>query len=417
VVPLGGAMSAGARVRVRGLVVLGLVTVSVNAAWWLPALLIPGRLAADPQGVTAFAARPDTPLGLAASLLTGGGIWHQRLWPPERFSVLLVGVALVAVLVCAGWLLVRRRQAYDVAPGLFSAGLAGLVLAAAGSSPIAEVATAFVTNVPGGGLIRDGHKFLAPWMVFVALAVGSVVDDLRARLAARRADTVTVARHTLVTLLLAATLWPVVTLPSLALGSHRGWGAADYPEAFLVAAERVDAGDGAVASFPWTLYRRYDWNRDDVVLDPWSRLVEARVLVNDDLPLSDVSIQGEDQAANRVDQALASGDADEVVATLRAQGVRFVVFHRDQPTSEVEEPLFEGRRVVLDDHRLALYDLGPAPDQTDPLPGWAWLGMAMSGMAACAILFANGLAGVGRATSFAQPRVRRYSEPGGRDST
>ena len=76
-------------------------------------------------------------------------------------------------------------------------------------------------------------------------------------------------------------------------------------------------------------------------------------------------LQGEDRAADRVDEALASGSEDEVVATLAELGVRFVLFHRDQPTSEVEEPLFEGQLVVFADRRLALYE-----EQTAPLIAW-----------------------------------------------
>ena len=75
--------------RLWGLVVVGVVGACANAVWWVPAMLIPGGLPADASGVSAFAARADSPWGLVGSVLTGGGLWHDGLWPPERGSLVL----------------------------------------------------------------------------------------------------------------------------------------------------------------------------------------------------------------------------------------------------------------------------------------------------------------------------------------
>jgi hypothetical protein len=238
--------------------------------------------------------------------------------------------------------------------------------------------------VPGGGLIRDSQKFLAPWVVFVAFAVGTTAEDLWDTLRARRAR---IARHTAVMLVLAVLLWPVLTLPSLAWGSAERWASSDYPASFRTVASRID-GDAAASTavFPWTLYRRYDWNRDVVLLDPWNRLLESRVLVNDDLPLSALTVQGEEPAAERLSKAVATGRPPDVLRALRDEGVRYVVFHRDQPTSDEESAFFDGQDQEWADDRLVLYDLGPGPRVAETLPRWAGLGLLVSTAVGVAVL-------------------------------
>lgn len=229
--------------RLWGLAVVGVVTALANAAWWVPAMLIPGQLPADAAGVSAFAARADSPVGLVGSLVTGGGIWHEGLWPAERGSLVLTSAALVLVVGCVSWVVVRRRHAHPAVPGLLLAGLVGLVIAAAGGTVLSEVAVAIVTGVPGGGLIRDGHKFVAPWMVLVACAAGSLGDDVW-RGAGGPRNRFTLARSTRATVLVGLGVFPVLLLPSLAFGSARDWNAAHYPESYVAAAAHVDTYDG-----------------------------------------------------------------------------------------------------------------------------------------------------------------------------
>lgn len=384
--PVGPAADVSTRVRVGAAGLLVGVTALANAAWWFPAVVRPGRLAADPDGVAAFAARPDTPLGLWGSLLTGGGIWHGGLWPPERASAVLSAVALAATIFCVIWALKNWKLSHPATLGLFVVGVLGVLLAAAGRTLLADGATAFVVHVPGGGLIRDSQKFLAPSVIFVAFAVGTTAEGLWDTL---RSPPVRIPRHTAVMLVLAVLLWPVVTLPSLAWGSAERWAASDYPSGFRTVAERIDGDGGATtAVFPWTLYRRYDWNRDVVLLDPWNRLLESRVLVNDDLPLSSLTVQGEEPAAERVSKAVAAGGPGDVVGALRAEGVRYVVFHRDQPTSEAESEFFVGQEQAWADAHLVLYDLGPASTGGEALPRWAGLGLLASTAVGVAVLAA-----------------------------
>jgi hypothetical protein len=387
-VPLAG-RRAQSGARLRGLVVVGLVTAGANAVWWVPAVLIPGRLPADADGVSAFAARADSPWGLLGSVLTGGGLWHDGLWPVERGSLVLTAAALALVVACVAWAVVHRRRVHPALPGLLLAGAVGLVVACAGSPVLSDVATAVVTHLPGGGLIRDSHKFVAPWVVLVACSAGALVDDLRGPASGVRQG-FTLAPATRVTLAVGLGVLPVVLLPSLAAGSFRDWGAAHYPASYLAAAARVDSyDDAAVASFPWTLYRRYGWNRDDVVLDPWSRLVEAPVLVNDDLPLAGRTIAGEDPRADRIEAAVTTGSPERVRGALEEEGVRFVVLHLDQPSSAEQAVLFAEEEVVVRDRWIVLYDLGPVAAVADPLPRWSWVGLALSSVTGLVVLAAG----------------------------
>ncbi|HYT10094.1 MAG TPA: hypothetical protein VEL73_05470, partial [Mycobacteriales bacterium] len=145
----------------------------VNASWLVPALARPGGVPSDPAGVPAFAARADTPLGLVGSIATLGGIWNPAAWPAGRNSALaVVAVAGVAAVVALG----TSRLLAASGAGLVAAAAGGLLLAAAGAVPVLDgVLTAVVVHVPGGGLLRDGQKFLAPTALAVALAAGHAV--------------------------------------------------------------------------------------------------------------------------------------------------------------------------------------------------------------------------------------------------
>jgi hypothetical protein len=271
-------------------------------------------------------------------------------------------------------------------PGLVAVGLLGVAVAASGSL-LADELSAFVVHVPGGGLVRDGQKFVAPWLVVVALAVGTTVEMIWTAARAVSAGGVRLASHTAGTLTAAVVLWPVLTLPSLAFGSAQDWDTADYPDGFLQVADRIDnAGNAGTAVFPWTLYRRYEWNHQVVVLDPWPRLVESRVIFNDDLPLAALTVQGEDPAAMRISEAVDNGRRVAVIEALRDEGVRYVVFHRDQPTSDDEAAFFRGQRPVWAESRLALYDLGPAEARDSPLPAAAGAGLVASATTAVGVL-------------------------------
>ncbi|QFQ30082.1 hypothetical protein EEW87_006795 [Janibacter melonis] len=384
------AAGTGRRDRARGLAVVAVVSLVVSAAWWWP-FLTAAPWSADPSGVEAFATTADTPFGLLGSALLGGGIWHEPSWPVERTGVLVSGVALLltlAVLVAAlarrsWWADPRRRSAALV-------GLLALVLAVVpATGPGAALTTALVEHVPGAGLLRDSQKLLAPAVLLLAVAAGAVVDGLvRARAG--------------VVLVVAAVVWPVATLPGLALGSAGAWGSVDYPAAYVSAAAAVDdaPGQGAVLVLPWSTYRAYPWDAGRVVLDPWDRLVRRDVVRSDDLPVSGRRVVGEDPRAAEVGELL-RGDAPaaEQRERLRALGVRYVLLDASQPGDPTTSTDLGGA-VVVREGGLTLTDLGPtsvAPRRDAPV------GLVLAGLGSLVVL-------VGAARAHRRAPARRRAD-------
>jgi hypothetical protein len=356
--PLRGRWSGLARAGV----LLGFAVV-VNLPWIVPAVARPGGVPADPAGVAAFASRADTPLGLAGSLLTLGGIWNPATVPAGRDSA-LAAVALLAVLAA---LALGGREVLATNPGLVVAGVAGAVLAAAAAVPgLDAVLRAVVVHAPGGGLLRDGQKLLAPAALVVAVAAGTAVGRL-----ARAPRTAPWA------VLLAAL--PVLALPTLAWGVGGRLAAAHYPADWLALRAAVHgAPPGAVAALPWGTYRRLDWAGDRVVLDPLPRLLDRRTLADDALPLSGLTVRGENARAAQVSAGLAAGRP--VPDVLRAAGARYAVVHRTQPGAAAAERALAGLPVLFRSPDLLLVEL---PGDTAPTPpDRPWLAAVGLGAAA-----------------------------------
>jgi hypothetical protein len=359
----------GVRPAARLAAVVGFAVV-VNLPWIVPAVLRPDGVPADPAGVGAFAARADTPLGLAGSLVTLGGIWNPATVPAGRDSA-LAAVALAGVLAA---LVLGLRPVLSVSRGLVVAGAGGLLLAAAGAVPGADaVLRAVVVHVPGGGLLRDGQKLLAPAALVVALAAGHAVDRL-----ARTPRTAPWA------VLLAAV--PVLALPALAWGVGGRLPAADYPADWLgLRAAVAQAPPGPVAALPWGTYRRLDWAGDRVVLDPLPRLLDRRTIADDALPLSTATVRGEDPRAAGVTAGLAAGE--RLPDLLRAAGARYAAVHRTQPGSAATERALAGLPVRYTSRDLLLVEL---PGPVEPTPAdrsWiAAVGLGAAGIGTGAVI-------------------------------
>jgi hypothetical protein len=350
----------GWRDRVRPGGWVALATLGAAAPWLLPALREVGSLPADPAGVAAFAARADTPLGVLPSLVTTGGIWNRAVWPAERGDVLVAAATLVLVVlaVAAGarpW----QRLAGGVAPAALVTGAVGLVVAVAAAVPWLEpLVRLVVVHVPGGGLVRDGQKFVALALLPLAACAG---------LAAERAQ-----RH------LRGGAWvivllPVALLPSLAWGLQGRLEPVAYPASWPALRAEVDrvteVRPGAVAVFPFTYYRRYAWNGDRVVLDPVPRLLDGDVVANDDLPLSGGVVAGEDPRAARIRAGLDRGD--DVATVLAGEGVRYVVAELDQPDIDGQQAQLRDLPLLWRAGELALLRVpgpaAPAPHRPPPL--------------------------------------------------
>lgn len=348
------------------LALVAVAMVVLNLAWLVPSLTRPGGVPADAAGVDAFAARSDSAFGTVLSLVTLGGIWHQSSWPGSRASVVSVGVALLVILglmVC-----LTRWRLWGGLRGLAAAGALGLVVASLAALPGGhQLATWIVTDVPGGGIIRDSQKFVAPLAIFLAVAAGHIVDELVGRSASPR-----VSRPLSSVMAALLVLAPVATLPDAPSSAGGRMGSVEIPASVLAARDHLDASaPGGVAVFPWTLYRRFAWNDDRVSLDPWNRLLDRRVLVNDDLDLASRTVRGEDPAAATVGAELLRGGTD-LRSTLRHAGVRWALVLADQPGAAAARRLLVDDGAVLTNtfDEIDVYDLGAAA--AVPSPGRAW---------------------------------------------
>jgi hypothetical protein len=337
----------------RRLALVGGAALLLNAPWWVPSVLRPGGVPVRPVGVDAFASRPDGPLGTVGSLVTLGGIWNANVVPPGRDSLLwLPAFVLVVVVAVAGW---RRGVAAGrcdggAVGGLWVAAAVGLLVAAAGALPgLDQGLRLVVEHVPGGGLLRDGQKFVAPLAVALAAGFGAGVEWLAGLLA-------TPARRRVAAGLLVAT--PLLLLPTLAWGAWGRLGVARYPTSWaearaVVAADRVS---GALLVLPWHLYVGFPWNDGRVVLQPAQRYFPRRVVTNDDLELRGLTVAGEDPWSPRL-APLVLG-AGPLTPGLPAAGVRWVLVEKVGPWSGYPARL-DGAELVLDRGDLALYRAPP----------------------------------------------------------
>lgn len=141
-----------------------------------------------------------------------------------------------------------------------------------------------------------------------------------------------------------------------------------------------------MASLPWTLYRRLDFAGDRVVLDPLPRVLDRRVLVNDDLALSTATVRGEDARSAQVSAGLAAGRP--LPELLRAAGVRYAVVQRDQPGAAAAEEALRDLPVRFGTADLLLVELPgevAAPPPTRPAVAVVGLGLTALALTGAAI--------------------------------
>jgi hypothetical protein len=318
----------------RGLLlVLALTVVSLP---WLPPSLVSGA-ATDPAGVAAFAARSDTPFGVAGSLALLGGVWNSGAVPPGYGEPVTATARLLLVLAAlAGWVWWVRRERPGFGAGLSVAAAVGLAVALLGASAAGQALLRALIDVwPGFGPLRDGQLYTAPLALVQALGLGAAVWWL-ARPSATVWRTAAAAFAVLV---------PVVVLPGLLWGAGGRLAPVDYPSAWTRAQEAVAADDvpGAVLVLPWSAYRGLEWSGETVVvLDPATKAFDRRTLWNDDLVVGTpdggaVVVAGEDARARAAARALEvdpatglpalaeQGRTEELARVLGGLGVRHVV--------------------------------------------------------------------------------------------
>lgn len=407
--PTGGAITSvcalGAAVAVAGgrkptrLTGLVATTVVINLPWLVPGLLATSGAPVDTTGATAFAARSDTPLGALASVLTLGGMWKTSVTPGERSSALLVAMALlVACLGLLGAVLaVRRRTSFadGLVPGLALSGLPLLAFVlATTTSGGREFSAWLATTVPGGGIVRDSQKFLAPLALLMAVGLG-VGLEMTVRWFRHRFAMGVVPLAALVVVV------QLVSLPSLAWGNLGRWQVSTYPAEWSAVAAQVSEeslqATPTTVVLPFTIYRRFEWNGHWAWLDPAPRVLPGRVIVDDTLGApGGAEVAGESAAARRVRDADASWT--DLAPVLDDLGARFVLIEFDTPGElPAGAPSEVGYREVHVGDHLALYDTG-SDSELRTLPAWSPFLLALDGVLAAMMLAVAVRAGVRRIT-------------------
>ena len=364
------------RMSLRARVLTTAAVLAVQLTW-----VVPGIMTATSSQVASlvFGVRPGDVVGALVAVLGGGGIWNPRAAPPSGEGLLAVLAALVVV---GGLVLglpgVRRGLGgRTLTPFLLvSAALALWALATAW--PALDGFVAAGQRLPGGGLLRDSQKWLAPWWLLCSLAFGAAAARLRDRIPSRDAARI---------LPYALALVPLVLLPDLALGALGRLTPARYPAGWeasrAVLAQAPD--DDLVVALPWSTFRRYTWNDDRTVLDPAPRYLPRTVVTDMTLLVSGpqgdpIVVPGDDALSRRVEQALRT---EEPLGALRGLGVGWVLLERGQPAAPGAPavPDLAGARRIVGTEDLELYRIPGQVAAADrptvaPVLG-AWLVLAV----------------------------------------
>jgi hypothetical protein len=330
-------------------------TAALTLPWLVAGFASPAGARSDPAGVDVFSVRSEGPGGLLGTVAGLGGIWNGAVVPASRTTVVaLMGTVLVVGLSLAGLRVLRGRWPAGAATGLAVLAGAGVLVAVAGAVPgLREVVRVLVSTVPGGGLVRDGQKFLAPLALLFAVAAPLGVERAVV-LIRRRVPSGTGTRLAAGVLVAGAVILPVAVLPDLAWGGLGRLEAVRYPADWDAVADRVDGRGGTLVTLPFGAHRAYGWNGGRTSLDPADRYLDVPVVVDDALVVAGadgrpVVVGGEDPRAAQVRGVLGRG------APLTVAGVRWALVETDQP-GPVPAGALTGMRPMWTGETLALYE-------------------------------------------------------------
>lgn len=331
--------------RSRILHVLGLALL-VNAPWIVSGALHSGGRS-DPAAVDLFQVQDEGHFGRLGSALTMGGIWNSEVVPTSRTLGLTVVLAAVIGAVVLIGVITMWHDARRLLVVLGVAGAVGLAMALSGWL-LPGLVERVVADIPGGGLVRDGTRWIALLVPLQAVGFGVGVCTLIERRRALMAP-ITVLGIAL----------PLAALPDLAWGVGNRLQPVSYPQSWHSAREVIADSDvsGDILVLPFSAYRRPSWNHDTPVFDPAGRFFDRTTVTNDELEVSGALIKGEDPRAALVRRAL---DAPDVLTALPQEGIGVVVVDTEAPGAESALALMAGaeERAVSGD-QLRVFTLPP----------------------------------------------------------
>ena len=177
-----------------------------------------------------------------------------------------------AALVVLAVVLGAWRRLPDGAGPLVPLAIGGLVLALAPRVPGAEQLMRWVVaDVPGGGLLRDSQKWIAPLVVLATLSLAVSLDRFRAG----RRDTHRRWREVVAGV---GICLPFVLLPDAAGTTWDAVRPVPYPREFSSIRDQLAASPdhGAMVLLPWRAYRSFDWGNPRSRARPGVRMVRRR---------------------------------------------------------------------------------------------------------------------------------------------
>ena len=256
---------------------------------------------------------------------------RRHLGRPERprHPAYPAGGAAIVVVAVSAVVGVRRwwRPRPTSRRGWPPSGLVGLALALAlTTGPGQDLLRHAVTSVPGVGLLRDGQKLLAPFVVLVACLFGGAVDVARAcprpvRRRGRRDRRGAVRPR-------AGRCWcPTGRVPCGAPCSPFR----SPPRSTRSRPRSTPGPPGrALVTLPWRSYRNFAWGTGYPSSDPLVRMVDRPVITSEDLGVGDRVVRGESGVAPGIGDALPRRSPPTCCP---AYGVGWVVVYADDPAA------------------------------------------------------------------------------------
>jgi hypothetical protein len=343
--------TAGHGRRTRALLAAGTATLA-QAPWVLAGLSHPAGLR-PAAGATAFATRQETFLGVVPDVLGLGGMWasgtlpvSRRTWLAVASTVLLLGLAGLGRRPLLAATVARRRQlvagAILVTVGY---GIALLPHLPGGRGALDLAAD----HVPAGGLLRDGHRWLAWPALGLAVLAGFGATAVVRGLADRTSPGFSRVAAAPALVVVASLL--VAVLPDLALGVDGDLVPRAYPADWKRVRAVLDAAPDhdRILVLPWQPFRLFPWSGPVPVLDPAPRLLPRPVLVDDALTVSGVTLPAEGAASRAIGSALSRGRL--TAGELRALGVGWILVEHGTagllPELPPTAPVVQGSDLLL----------------------------------------------------------------------
>lgn len=308
----------------RGAVKLVPLVAAANAPWVVAGLLHASDATSSAAGAVFGLSSDGLPAPLTA--LSLGGIWNAEVVPSSRDGVVLplVFTALLLTAAVAGARPAARRlgrRTTGALAGLWVLGYGLAVLSWAAPDAIGWLAA----HLPGGGLLRDGSRFLVLCAPLAVVLVAAGVERL-AHHWRDPAPRVVVA--------VAAALVPLAVLPDAAWGISGHLRPATYPADYAHARSALaDPPRGDLLVLPFTSYRAPSWNHGHKVLDPLPRYLQPNYVVNDQLAVDGRVITGEDPRVPEVLAALAETTPEARADAIGRLGIAVIARETDVATN------------------------------------------------------------------------------------